>query len=80
MQLDFRRLVEVFFVMAIMMCGFGVLAGFGKPALVTWNTSSNRVDVYNEKARRRHAEATEARVLRAKRMQDEARRVAVGRE
>lgn len=28
MQLDFRRLLEVFFVMAIMMCGFGSL-GFG---------------------------------------------------
>eukprot|EP00956_Cyclotella_meneghiniana_P028301 scaffold65295_cov71-Cyclotella_meneghiniana.AAC.14 len=57
-----------------------VLARSGKPALMTWNTSSNRVDVYNEKARRRHAEAVEARVLRAKRMQDEARRIAVGRE
>ena len=55
-----------------------LLAGSGR--LVTWNTSSNRVDKYNEKVRLRHAEAAEARVLRARRMQDEARRIAVGRE
>ena len=55
----------------------GLLAGSGR--LVTWNTSSNRVDKHNEKARLRHAEAVEARVLRAKRMQNQAR-LASGRE
>jgi hypothetical protein len=31
---------------------------------VTWNTSSNRADGYNEKARMRHVELVVARVLR----------------
>ena len=39
-----------------------VLAGSGK--CVTWNTSSNRADKYNEKVRLRHAECVEARLLR----------------
>jgi hypothetical protein len=50
-----------------------VLEEVPRKKMVTWNTSSNRADLYNEKARARHVELVVARILRSK------NRTAIGR-